>query len=116
AAAQVREVSDAMLAYGAEQVLIDGAIDRRAASSPEVSDGLVMATGAVLSHELDEVVARTRDAVALARLPLAGEGADADLAARARELLAAGGAAAEHGALIGAGGEVAALQARFILR
>ena len=50
AAAQVREVSDAMLAHGAEQVLIDGAIDRRAASSPEVSDGLVMATGAVLSR------------------------------------------------------------------
>ncbi len=34
---------------GAEQVLIDGAIDRRAASSPAVADGLVMATGAVLS-------------------------------------------------------------------
>ena len=34
-----------MLAHGAEQVLIDGAIDRRAASSPDVADGLVMATG-----------------------------------------------------------------------
>jgi len=115
AAAQVREVCDAMLAYGAEQVLIDGAIDRRAASSPEVSDGLVMATGAVLSQELEEVVARTRDAVALARLQLAEEGLDADVAARARELIAAGAAAAEHGALISAGGEAIALQARFIL-
>ena len=34
AAVQVREAADAMLAHGAEQVLIDGAIDRRAASSP----------------------------------------------------------------------------------
>ena len=40
-----------MLAHGAEQVVIDGAIDRRAASSPEVSDGLVMSTGAILSEE-----------------------------------------------------------------
>ena len=69
AAAQVREVSGAMLGHGAEQVLIDGAIDRRAASSPAVTDGLVMSTGAVLSTELEEVVARTADAVELVRLP-----------------------------------------------
>jgi hypothetical protein len=69
AAADVRAVSDAMLAHGAEQVLIDGAVDRRAASSPEVSDGLVMATGAVLDRAVDQVVLRTRDAVELVRLP-----------------------------------------------
>jgi hypothetical protein len=69
AAEQVREVSEAMLGHGAEQVLIDGAIDRRAASSPAVSDGLVMSTGAVLSAELEQVVSRTRDAVELVRLP-----------------------------------------------
>jgi len=68
-AAEVRAVSDAMLGHGAEQVLIDGAIDRRAASSPDVSDALVMSTGAILSNELDEVVARTRHAVELVRLP-----------------------------------------------
>jgi hypothetical protein len=49
--------------------LIDGAIDRRAASSPMVSDGLVVATGAVLGEEIEDVVARTRDAVDLVRLP-----------------------------------------------
>jgi hypothetical protein len=74
AAADVRAVADAMLAHGAEQVLVDGAVDRRAASSPQVSDGLVIATGAVLSADLDEVVAHTRDAVELVRLALAGEG------------------------------------------
>ena len=57
-----------MLAHGAEQVLIDGAIDRRAASSPAVSDGLVMSTGAALHEEIEQVVARTRDAVELVRL------------------------------------------------
>lgn len=69
AAEQVRSVSDAMLGYGAEQVLIDGAIDRRAASSPDVADGLVMSTGAVLNEDINEVVAQTRDAVNLVRLP-----------------------------------------------
>jgi hypothetical protein len=65
----VRAVSDAMLSYGADQALIDGAIDRRAASSPEVADGLVISTGAVLGEQLDEVVRLTRDAVELVRMP-----------------------------------------------
>jgi hypothetical protein len=79
AAADVRAVADAMLARGAEQVLIDGAIDRRAASSPDVADGLVIATGAVLSREIEQVVARTRDAVELARLPGLDEAGGAEL-------------------------------------
>lgn len=69
AASDARRVADAMLAHGAEQVLIDGAIDRRAASSPDVADGLVTATGAILSEELEEVVQRTSGAIALVRLP-----------------------------------------------
>jgi hypothetical protein len=73
-AADVRAVSESMGACGAEQVLIDGAIDRRAASSPAVADGLVMATGAVLSEDIEQVVRLTRDAVELVRLPLAGDG------------------------------------------
>jgi hypothetical protein len=74
AAESLREVSDAMLSYGAEIVLIDGSIDRRAASSPAVADGLVIATGAVMSENIEEVVAATKDAVDLVRLPLAGAG------------------------------------------
>ncbi|HEX8715166.1 MAG TPA: hypothetical protein VF706_06310 [Solirubrobacteraceae bacterium] len=68
AAADVRAVAERMLALGAEQVLIDGAIDRRAASSPAVADGLVMATGAILGDRLEDVVEMTRDAVDLVRL------------------------------------------------
>jgi hypothetical protein len=84
AAADVRAVSDTMLAHGASQVLIDGAIDRRAASSPQVADALVISTGAVLSEDLGEVVERTRDAVELARLPALE--ADASLALRLEAL------------------------------
>ncbi len=115
AAVQVRAVSDAMLAHGAEQVLIDGAIDRRAASSPEVSDGLVIATGAVLSTDIDDVVARTREAVELARLP-PQDGSRASV--RAREVLGGGtqATASAHGALIDADGSTTALPPRFVLR
>jgi hypothetical protein len=105
AAADVREVCDAMLAHGAEQVLIDGAIDRRAASSPAVSDGLVMSTGAVLHEEIEEVVARTRDAVELVRLPELHE-------PHVREIAASG----TGSALIGQEGEEPlALHPRFVL-
>ena len=73
AADDVRAVAERMLALGAEQVLIDGAIDRRAASSPAVADGLVMATGAILGEDIDDVVATTSDAVDLVRLPAVTE-------------------------------------------
>jgi hypothetical protein len=79
AATDVRAVSDAMLAHGAEQVLIDGAVDRRAASSPEVTDGLIMSTGAVLDRDIEEVVLQTRDAVELVRLPSVEDGSDTGL-------------------------------------
>jgi hypothetical protein len=84
AAEDVKAVSDAMLGHGAEQVLIDGAIDRRAASSPAVTDGLVMSTGAVLAMELEQVVALTADAVELVRLPVLEDLRVRQLAADAR--------------------------------
>jgi hypothetical protein len=116
AAADVRAVSDAMLGHGAEQVLIDGAIDRRAASSPAVTDGLLMSTGAVLSEELDEVVSRTSDAVELVRVP---QLADARLRALAeRPRVGERGSAAESQAasvLVSDNYEPVELPPRFVL-
>lgn len=73
AAADLRSVGEEMLLLGAEQALLDGAIDRRAASSPSVADGLLMATGAIISEDIGEVLRVTREAVDLVRLPVAGE-------------------------------------------
>ena len=98
-ALDVRAVADAMLAAGAQQVLIDGAIDRRAASSPEVCDGLVMCTGAVLHEEIERVVELTRDAVELVRLPLLQDERVRALAAASRGSLLVGGEGAEPVAL-----------------
>lgn len=86
-AEDLREVSETMIGFGAELVLIDGSIDRRAASSPAVADGLVIATGAVLSEDIGEVVAATKDAVDLVRLPVAGELIGGVLAGEREELL-----------------------------
>jgi len=107
-AMDVRAVSDAMLAHGAEQALIDGAIDRRASSSPDVADGLIISTGAVLDHDIDEVVLQTRDAVELVRLPSVDE--DADAGTRLRELAERG-----ESVLVGEDLEPCALPPRFLL-
>jgi hypothetical protein len=94
AAADLHAVSEQMLEFGAEQVLIDGAIDRRAASSPAVAEGLVMATGAILSEDIEAVVTATSNAVDLVRLPLAGGrergGAQEDAEAAAVDWVALG--------------------------
>ncbi len=68
-AAQTRAVVGMLLARGAEQVFIDGAIDRRSAASPDIADGVVLSTGAVVHEQVDEVVRLTQRTVELMRLP-----------------------------------------------
>jgi len=109
AAEQVREVSDSMLAHGAEQVLIDGAIDRRAASRPDVADGLVMSTGAVLGDQIEEIVQITRRAVELVRLPAL------DPSSPAARWLAGPGRPLASDALLGDDLRAVELDARFVL-
>jgi hypothetical protein len=108
AAADVRAVSDTMLAHGAKQALIDGAIDRRAASSPDVADGLIIATGAVLDQDIDEVVLQTRDAVELVRMPSVDD--DSEAGPRLRELARTG-----DSVLVDEDLELSALPPRFLL-
>ena len=79
----VGEVVEAMRGLGAERLLVDGSIDRRAGASPRLADGVVMSTGAVLSADLDQLVRRTRAAVELLTLPAV---ADEALHARAAAL------------------------------
>jgi hypothetical protein len=115
ASEDVRAVSDAMLGHGAEQVLIDGAIDRRAASSPAVTDGLVMSTGAVLGSELQEVVARTRDAVEVVRLPELADPQVRELAERTQDAGAGHRESRTASLLVSEGHEVVELAPRFVL-
>ena len=52
-------MSDEMFALGARMVLIDGAIDRRSIAAPETSDAIILATGAVLSRNMQKVAEET---------------------------------------------------------
>lgn len=103
-AAGIRAVAEEMLELGAEHVLIDGSIDRRAASAPGVADAVVLSTGAVLGHEVDEVAERTGRVVELVDLPEVADARTRELAGRI-----------EGDALIGADGEVHPLPTRFAL-
>ncbi len=65
----IKAVSELMLNLGAQLVLIDGAINRVASASPSVSEGVVLATGAVLSRDMNKVIEETVHTVGLFRLP-----------------------------------------------
>ena len=58
-----------MLSYGAQLILIDGAIDRRSIAVPDVSDAIILATGAVLSRSIKKVAEETAHLAGLYSLP-----------------------------------------------
>jgi hypothetical protein len=66
----MRATCATMRAHGADHVLIDGSIDRRAGTSPALADAVVLATGAAVHRDMAAVAERTSAAVDLIRLPL----------------------------------------------
>lgn len=55
----IKDMCLEMQSLGAELVLIDGSLDRRASAAPYVSDGTVLATGAALARSINGVVEKT---------------------------------------------------------
>lgn len=72
-AEQLHTVVDRLLSLGAALVLVDGAIDRQSLASPRVTEGCVLATGAILSETLEEVVGATEARVRQLTLPVAAQ-------------------------------------------
>lgn len=68
-AAGIREVVNTILGLGADLVLIDGAMDRRASAAPSISQATILSTGAVLSRDMDRVIEETLHMVNLFSLP-----------------------------------------------
>ncbi|MGD9568105.1 MAG: hypothetical protein AB7V48_07225 [Sedimentibacter sp.] len=58
-AADMKYVARRLKHYGARVVFIDGAIDRKAVSSPVITDACIIATGAVLSRDMKKVLEKT---------------------------------------------------------
>ncbi|MGO1369832.1 hypothetical protein [Senegalia sp. (in: firmicutes)] len=58
-ASEMKQLSKRMLDYGAELVLVDGSINRIAVADPTVTEATILATGAVLSRNMDKVIEET---------------------------------------------------------
>jgi hypothetical protein len=70
-ASDTRRLSDMLRELGARQIIVDGAIDRRASASSDVADGVILATGLALSEDPEEVALRTAAHVRWLSLPRA---------------------------------------------
>lgn len=79
ATADTKKMCAEMFGLGCELILIDGAIDRKSIASPETSDAIILATGAVLSRNLKKVVEDTSHIVNLYNLPVLEEGTAREL-------------------------------------
>ena len=69
--AELRVTVERLRAHGAEQVLVDGAINRLGSASPRVSEGVIVATGGMVGDLLDEVVETTIATLDMLTLPQA---------------------------------------------
>jgi hypothetical protein len=75
--ADVIAARDRLVELGATLVFVDGAFDRLAAAAPDVSDAVVLSTGAALGPNAELVAARTAELVArlcISRAPLVWRG------------------------------------------
>lgn len=72
-AVETKKVAKLMLGLGAELVLIDGALDRRSSAAPSISEATILATGAVLSRDMNKVIEQTIHIVSLFSLPSIGD-------------------------------------------
>ncbi len=70
---ELRKTIARLRAHGAEQVIVDGAIDRLGSASPHVSDGIVLATGGMVDDSLEDVVTNTAATVDLLSTPQVAE-------------------------------------------
>lgn len=76
----IKGMCEDMLAFGAELVLIDGSLDRRASAAPFVSDGTILATGASLARSQELVIDKTLHIINTYSIPRVDRGEIRDLA------------------------------------
>lgn len=70
---EMKDISDRILELGADLVLVDGSLNRIAVADPNITEGAVLATGAVLSRSMDRVIEETLHKKTLLGLPEVGE-------------------------------------------
>jgi len=78
----IRNTCLMMQDLGADLILVDGSLDRRASAAPFVSEGTIIAAGAALSRSMEAVIQKTKHLVSLYSIPRADD-AIMDIAAQA---------------------------------
>lgn len=68
-ATQLGELNQRFFAHGAGKVLLDGALFRKSLCAPEVSEGVILSTGASYSPSMEKTLLDTAFAVKLLTLP-----------------------------------------------
>lgn len=63
-------IRDKLFSYGADVVLVDGALDRTSLAMPDLSDSIVLSAGAAHSSDMDVVIRETVFMVKLLQLPI----------------------------------------------
>lgn len=61
----IKKVANMMLTYGADVAIVDGALDRLSSASPSITEATILATGAVLSRDMNRVIEKTAHKVNL---------------------------------------------------
>lgn len=65
----LKKVVGELSKIGVQLTIIDGALSRKSLASPAVADALVLATGAALSAQPEQLIQQTKDLVSQIRLP-----------------------------------------------
>ena len=78
----IKQMCLIMQDFGADLVLVDGSLDRRASAAPFVSEATIIATGAALSRSMEVVIQKTKHIVSLYSIQKADD-IILDIAARA---------------------------------
>jgi hypothetical protein len=65
---KIRKLIERIRNFGAEIVLIDGAISRLSPASPTITEAMILATGAALTINMNELVKKTKHIVNLIKL------------------------------------------------
>ena len=67
--AQMVELLKKTQIYGADKIIIDGAVSRKSPAAPDLADAAILCTGAAISQNMDEVISKTRHITQMYMLP-----------------------------------------------
>ena len=66
---EIKSVTEIMLEFGAEFVIIDGALDRISQAAPDISQAAILSVGAVLSRDMNRVIEESLHVASTLSLP-----------------------------------------------